>query len=131
MYASQNFEFFESQVTSFPFESHRQNLETVLRIGPRMVAPGAARFRFCGEHAWLNRFLFPISPQRFAGDLRRLAPHIAVQVMKPGDVFELCGGEVRYLPAASEVAFTNCEDGGQIEFDPSAIRRSRPRRFRT
>jgi UDP-MurNAc hydroxylase len=101
MYASQNFEFFESQVTSFPYETHRQNLETVLRISPRMVAPGSAGFRFCGDHAWLNRFLFPISPQRFAGDLKRLAPHIAAQVMKPGDVFELCGGEVRYLPAAA------------------------------
>jgi hypothetical protein len=40
--------------------------------------------------------------------------------MKPGDVFELSGGEIRSLPAASEVAFTNCEDGAQIEFDPTA-----------
>jgi hypothetical protein len=55
MYASQNFEFFESQVTSFPFETHRQNLGMVLRISPRMVAPGSAGFRFCGDHAWLNR----------------------------------------------------------------------------
>ncbi|MGH7934681.1 MAG: MBL fold metallo-hydrolase [Candidatus Binataceae bacterium] len=120
MYASQNFEFFESHATSFPFESHRQNLETALRINPRMVAPGSAGFRFCGDHAWLNRFLFPISPRRFADDLQLLAPHIAAQVMMPGDVFELSGGEVRYLPAASEVALTNCDDGALIEFDPAA-----------
>jgi hypothetical protein len=120
MYASQNFEFFESHVTNLPFETHRQNLETVLRISPRMVAPGSAGLRFCGEHAWLNRVLFPISPRRFADDLQRLAPNIATNVMKPGDVFELSGGEIRNLPAASEVAFTNCEDGAQIEFDPTA-----------
>jgi hypothetical protein len=68
IFLSQNFEFFESRATSFPFETHRQNLEAVLRISPRMVAPGSAGFRFCGDHAWLNRLLFPISPQRFADD---------------------------------------------------------------
>jgi UDP-MurNAc hydroxylase len=35
MYASQNFEFFERPSASFPFETHRENLMNVVRIGPR------------------------------------------------------------------------------------------------
>ncbi|MEE8074469.1 MAG: MBL fold metallo-hydrolase, partial [Candidatus Binatia bacterium] len=60
MYASQNFAFFESLETSFPYETHRQNLQNVLTIRPRLTVPGSAGFRFFGEHEWLNRFLFPI-----------------------------------------------------------------------
>jgi hypothetical protein len=93
MYASQNFEFFESWTTTFPFEDHQRNLENVLRIHPRMVAPGAAGFRFCGDHAWLNAFLFPISRERFVTDLKRLDPDISTQIMNPGDVFEIDGKE--------------------------------------
>src|SRR6266567_3437074 len=65
MYASQNFEFFESLTTRFPTETHQQNLEAVTRIGPRTVVPASAGFRFCGPHEWLNAFLFPISRARF------------------------------------------------------------------
>ena len=88
MYASQNFEFFDSHRTPFPYEAHRQNLETVMRMRPRMAAPGSAGFRFCGDHAWLNAFLFPISAQRFVTDLRALDPEIETCVARPGDVFE-------------------------------------------
>lgn len=69
MYASQNFEFFESRSTDFPYETHRVNLENVVRIRPRAVVPGSAGFRFAGDQAWLNRFLFPISRARFLADL--------------------------------------------------------------
>jgi UDP-MurNAc hydroxylase len=120
MYASQNFEFFESRTTDFPYATHRRNLETALAIAPRMVAPGSAGFRFTGDHSWFNAFLFPISAQRFVDDLRRLDPAMEASLMGPGDVFEIGGDGVRYLPGASPYAATLCDDRSLIEFDPTA-----------
>jgi L-ascorbate metabolism protein UlaG (beta-lactamase superfamily) len=120
MYASQNFDFFESRATDFPFQEHRQNLQNVLRIQPRLVAPGSAGFRFCGEHAWLNAFLFPISAERFVADLARLDPSLATAVMMPGDVFEIAPAGVLHRRAASAIAVTDEDDRAQIRFDPTA-----------
>jgi hypothetical protein len=82
MYASQNFEFFESQSPNFPFETHRENLENILKIRPRMVAPGSAGFRFCADHAWLNAFLFPISAERFLAHLARKPLRSGISTLK-------------------------------------------------
>ena len=112
--------FFESHSAIFPFETHRQNLENVLKIEPRTVAPGSAGFRFCGEHAWLNAFLFPISAERFIIDLVRLRPGIDARVMRPGDVFEIRRPIVRHLTHASNIAATEDDDTQRIEFDPTA-----------
>ncbi len=46
MYASQNFAFFESLDKSYPYETHRQNLQNVLMIRARLTVPGSAGFRF-------------------------------------------------------------------------------------
>jgi hypothetical protein len=73
MHASQTFEFLEDRSTRFPFEIHGQNLQTVQRIWPRMVVPGSAGFRFCGQAAALNPFLFPISRERFLARRSRQA----------------------------------------------------------
>ena len=120
MYASQNFEYFENRSTEFPYEIHRQNLENVMRIAPRSVVPGAAGFRFCGNHAWLNRFLFPISRERFVGDLKRLGFRGDAQIMNPGDSVEIEGGRVSYQPGASDAAVTVEDDTPSLRFDPTA-----------
>lgn len=120
MYASQNFEYFESRSTEFPYETHRKNLENVIRIEPRWVVPGSAGFRFFGDHAWLNSFLFPISPERFVGDLRGLGYLGNTQIMNPGDVIEIRGAEVAYHPSASDLAITVDDDRAHIRFDPTA-----------
>jgi len=120
MYASQNFEFFHNRTVAFPYETHRQNLANTVRMHPRMVAPGSAGFRFCGDHAWLNSFLFPISPERFAADLGRLEPTIEVRMMRPGDVFEIEAACVRHLKGASALARMTRDDHRLIEFDPTA-----------
>ncbi len=120
MYASQNFEFFESRATTFPTETHRRNLESAVCIHPAMVTPASSGFRFCGEHAWLNAFLFPISRERFVEDLRAIAPEIEATIMNPGDVFELVDGCVDHRPAASEFARTEIDDTTRLAFDPTA-----------
>jgi hypothetical protein len=120
MYASQNFEFFDSHRVAFPYDTHRQNLTNAISMHPRMVAPGSAGFRFCDDHAWLNSFLFPISAERFARDVSRLEPTIEVGVMRPGDVFEIEGARVRHLKGASAIARMTRDDHRLIEFDPTA-----------
>ncbi len=119
MYASQNFAFFESLETSFPYETHRQNLQNVLTIRPRLTVPGSAGFRFFGEHEWLNRFLFPISRELFLGDLRTLDSTLETAIMDPGDVVEIDAGEVRIQRAASPFARTLEDDNHQILFNPT------------
>jgi UDP-MurNAc hydroxylase len=120
MYASQSFEFFDSRSAVFPYDTHSQNLENVIRVQPRMVAPGSAGFRFCGDNAWLNAFLFPISAERFVSDLSRLDPAIETRVMSPGDVFEISDGTVRHLAGDSNVAKIERNHSRLIDFDPTA-----------
>jgi L-ascorbate metabolism protein UlaG (beta-lactamase superfamily) len=120
MYASQNFEFFESLTTRFPAETHQQNLEAVVHIAPRTVVPASAGFRFCGSHEWLNAFLFPISRGRFVDDLRAVSPRTDTVVMNPGDVIDLDGEHIRHRPGASELARTEVDDTWRIAFDPTA-----------
>lgn len=120
MYASQNFDFFDSLTASFPHETHRANLQSVLRIAPGRVVPGSAGFRFCGDHAWLNPHLFPISRERFLEDLNRLHPELPTSIVNPGDVLELAGGSVHHRPAASPVAAMEQDDTALLRFDPTA-----------
>ena len=119
-YASQNFDFFESRSTEFPVEEHRQNLESVLRIRPRLVAPASAGFRFCGSHEWLNAFLFPMSAERFVADLERLDASVSSAIIMPGDVFEITPDGVAHRAGASAIGVTEEDDRARIRFDPTA-----------
>ena len=121
MYASQNFDFFESRGTGFPHDTHALNLTNVLAIRPRMTVPGSAGFRFAGPGMdWCNAFLFPMSRERFVDDLARIAPELETRISNPGDVFEIQGGAVKHLPAASPLAKTIEDDTFQLRFDPTA-----------
>ncbi|MEK7878593.1 MAG: MBL fold metallo-hydrolase, partial [candidate division NC10 bacterium] len=119
-YASQNFEFFESRTTAFPYEEHQLNLETALAIRPRVVAPGSAGFKFAGDHAWLNRYLFPVSRERFLADLNRLGSEIRWVVLRPGDVVEVEEGTVEVRPGASSFCRMIRDDTELLRFDPAA-----------
>ncbi len=119
-YASQNFEFFESRSTAFPYEEHQRNLETVLAVRPRVVVPGSAGFKFTGDHAWLNRFLFPVSREHFVADLSRLDSGIQPVLLRPGDVAEVEGGEVEVRRGASPFCRMIRDDTELLRFDPTA-----------
>jgi UDP-MurNAc hydroxylase len=119
MYASQNFEYFENRSTEFPYEIHCRNLENVMRIAPRWLVPGAAGFRFCGDHAWLNGFLFPISRERFVADVTRLGFRGGTRIMNPGDVIEIDGGTASFRPGAAVAAVMIEDDTAQLRFDPT------------
>jgi len=119
MYASQNFAFFESLDKSYPYETHRQNLQNVLMIRARLTVPGSAGFRFFGDHEWLNRFLFPISRNLFLDDLRALDATLETAILNPGDVVEINGDEVKVQQAASPFCRTLEDDTHQIDFNPT------------
>ncbi|MCI0429746.1 MAG: MBL fold metallo-hydrolase [Rhodospirillales bacterium] len=120
MYASQNFDYFDRRTSEFPGETHRGNLESVIRIDPKMVVPAAGGFRFRGAHAWLNAFLFPISRQRFVEDLKRLGFRGATVIANPGDVFHIEAGGVDHRPSSSEAAVMEEDDSDRLCFDPTA-----------
>lgn len=120
MYASQNFEFFESLDKSFPYETHRQNLQNVLTIRPRLTVPGSAGFRFFGDHEWLNRFLFPISRELFLNDLKTLDAALATAIMNPGDVAEISNEEVKIRRQAAPFSKTLEDDTDRISFIPTS-----------
>ncbi|MEE8507868.1 MAG: MBL fold metallo-hydrolase [Myxococcota bacterium] len=120
MYASQNFDFFDSLEGEFPRETHRQNLESAVRIAPRLLVPASAGFRFAGEHAWLNPFLFPVSRERFAEELRALDGGMSVALLDPGDQVILSGGDPRVARGASPIATTLDASTAAIRFDPTA-----------
>ncbi|MGH7774394.1 MAG: MBL fold metallo-hydrolase [Candidatus Binatia bacterium] len=120
MYASQNFSFFESQDKSFPYETHRQNLQNALMIRPGLTVPGSAGFRFFGEHEWLNRFLFPISRELFLHDLRTLDATLETAIMNPGDVAEINSGDVKIHQQASPFSKTLQDDTHQVSFNPTS-----------
>ncbi len=121
MYASQNFNFFESRGTGFPHTVHERNLSNVMLIRPKMTVPGAAGFRFAGAGMeWCNSFLFPMSRERFIADLARVAPDILARIANPGDVFEIDRAGVHFRPAASKIARTTEDDTDLLRFDPTA-----------
>jgi hypothetical protein len=120
MYASQNFAFFDSLRSGFPADSHQQNLATALAIRPRLLVPASAGFRFAGEHQWLNRFLFPVSRERFAADLHALDPNLSVALLDPGDAVLIDGSGLRTERGASSLARTVERETEAIRFDPTA-----------
>jgi len=119
-YASQNFDYFERRAAEFPWREHARNLETAAMLGAGLVVPGSAGFRFCGEHAWLNRFLFPVSRRAFLADLGRVSPGQRAEAMDPGDVLDMSHGEARIVRGASP--FVRCPGGAdeELRFDPTS-----------
>ena len=121
MYASQNFNFFESRGTSFPHSMHEMNLNNVMAIRPKMAVPGAAGFRFAGAGMeWCNAFLFPMSRERFVADMARVAPEIPTEIANPGDAFEVDRAGVHYRPGVSKIARMVEDDSDLLRFDTTA-----------
>lgn len=119
-YAVQGFGYYGSQRAGYPVSALRAAIATVRAVAPVMVVPGSAGFRFVEPFAWLNAFVFPISRERFLGDLARVAPEIARAPGNPGDVFEIGDGAVRAKPGESTCATMVRDDTSLIAFDPTS-----------
>lgn len=119
-YASQNVGFFETMRAGYPLGFTRSNLANVKRIGPTLVVPGSAGYRFVGGVEWANAFLFPVSREEFFRDLGRIAPQVKASQANPGDVFEIAGGGVVRHEAASLLARMIEDDTHLLAFDATA-----------
>ncbi len=119
-YAAQNVRFFETMRAGYPLDIATANLANVKMVGPTLVVPGSAGYRFAGLLEWANPFLFPVSRQAFLEDLARVAPEVPAALANPGDVFELAAGRVTRQPAASTYARMIEDDTWRVAFDASA-----------
>lgn len=119
-YAAQNVGFFETMRAGYPLGFTRSNLANVKRIGPTLVVPGSAGYRFTGQVAWANAFLFPVSREEFFRDLGRVAPEVAVSQSNPGDEFVIGAGRVERREGASAFARMIEDDTHLLDFDATA-----------
>jgi len=120
VFACQNLTFFGSMRAGYPLDISRKNLANVRQIAPKLCVPGSAGFRFTGELAWTNPFVFPISRRHFLSDLARVAPDVPTAIANPGDMFEIAGHAVKHSPGASPVARMIEDDTHLIDFDATA-----------
>jgi hypothetical protein len=62
---------------------------------PRFVFPYASGLAFTNEHAWFNRYAFPLTPAEAAKLLqRRIGSDAVAETVEPGDVIETLPGGV-------------------------------------
>jgi UDP-MurNAc hydroxylase len=104
--------------TSFPYATYFKMLQNVRLARPRAAVPHACGFKYIGEGAWLNRFVFPATRELFARDVSRLAPEVRMLSGNPGDVIEIASPAVTHLPASSPFVHTLRDDTADTWFDP-------------
>jgi hypothetical protein len=81
-------------------------LETACAARPRFIFPHASGYSFGGRYAWLNRYVFPFSPQEIVALLRLRSGVDEVEVVNPGDVVEVQAGKLALDRQASPFAST-------------------------
>jgi len=122
MYASQHFGFFENRRQDLG-ATHAANLGCALAVGAGCVVPASAGFRFAEPHDWLNPHVFPVSRERFAADLARLAPSVRCELLDPGDALVIdkrAGEQLAIERASSPFVRTLEQDGWRIAHDSTA-----------
>lgn len=119
MFACQDFTFFEGKRRDLA-ELHATNLSAALRLGARVVVPGAAGFRFVDALGWLNAHLFPISATRFMADLTRLNSDQRTQWANPGDRLLVEGGRVTLEQQAAPFVHSTQQNTDAIAHRPTA-----------
>lgn len=77
-----------TKLKGFDLDEYRWLLEIVSLSDPQVVIPSAGGVRYTkGE--WQNTYGFPVPPNRFLADLRRVAPARAGVLLEPGDRIDL------------------------------------------
>lgn len=63
---------------------------------------------------WLNRVIFPVSPERFARDMRAAGGDVTVHAYRTGAVYEVAGDRLTYVEAAPFVEVGGRDDDPRI-----------------
>jgi L-ascorbate metabolism protein UlaG (beta-lactamase superfamily) len=96
---------FDNGIFTFPYRIYEEVLATVRAVGARVVVPASSGLAFRGEFAFLNRYSFALRHERFARDLRSVAPGVECPVLAAGDAIAVTGGQARVeRQAAGELA---------------------------
>jgi hypothetical protein len=105
--------------TGFPYKEYFRLLTNIKLAAARAVVPGSCGFKYVGEAAWLNKFVFPASRQQFLRDVERLAPESKSFLVNPGDTVAIEGGEARLRAGDCEFVEMELDDSSETSFDPT------------
>ncbi|MGE0712770.1 MAG: MBL fold metallo-hydrolase [Planctomycetota bacterium] len=90
-----------AEAPGFPYAAYAALLAELAALPPgSTLVPTACGARHTAEHAWLNRFVYPLEEERFLADLRALRPDGACCAVVAGDVLRVRGGAVTRDPGA-------------------------------
>ncbi len=103
---------------ALPFDEYCTFLNVVKAVGPRMVVPGSAAFRFRDEFNFLNRYSFPTTQEQFLKDLSAFCPEVPSSPYLPGDVAHVSAEEVKIEQQASNFVCVKEEDSHRVIFKP-------------
>ncbi len=103
----------------FPYASYADLLAQAAAVEAVAVVPGADGAAHVGAFRWLDRFVFPVSEERFLRDLARASPGTAALPMKVGG---------RYHVAPQRVSLATSGATELVEIEPSD--ETDPRKYR-
>ncbi|ADY19593.1 MBL fold metallo-hydrolase [Bacillus paranthracis] len=110
-------QFFTGSHLSFPINDLSTTLEQVLRVKPKLVAPNFSGLRYLGDASWINRIMFPMSPELFLEEVRKLNTNQQVANLLPGDVVIVSVGSCKIHSRRSEI-INLLEEVQLNSFDP-------------
>jgi hypothetical protein len=109
--------------SSFDRRSTARWLEEACACRPKLAFPYASGLCLTQEHAWLNRYAYPFSPEQVAAVLdERLTGIGRSAVVRPGDVISMGSGPVELERQASDVV-RQCGEETPIDWEPIEIDR--------
>lgn len=105
---------------AFPYKRYEEILYNIGLAMPRTLAPGANGFRYTGAASWMNQVVFPVTRERFLGDVRAACPALEATItFDPGDQIHLQDCVSTHEPGGSDfVRQTGEGDRTLLDFSP-------------
>jgi len=108
-----------NKVTGFPYEGYFHLLSNIKLSSPRAVMPGSCGFKYLGEAAWLNKFVFPLTREAFQRDVKKLLPESQCIIVNPGDVLEIGVSGIALGAGQSPFVCMTQDDCSETAFNPT------------
>ena len=105
---------------TLPVDEYCTFLNVVKALGPKMVVPGSAAFKYRDELSFMNQYSFPITQDQFLRDLAAFCPEVPSSPFFSGDVAHISADEVRIEKQASNFVRVREDDSHLITFKPHA-----------
>ena len=103
---------------ALPFDEYCTYLNVVRALGPRMVVPGSAAFRYRDELNFLNQYSFPTTQEQFLRDLKAFCPEVPSAPYFPGDVAHISKDKVNIKKQDSDFVRVLENDSHKLFFKP-------------